>query len=77
MTAEDPYDVRGGTIHFCSTGQQQTFTVFKRNGLWLFAITDWNTTPNTPGKQPLKDPREWSLLGGRTCSRHAWRSAAT
>ncbi|MFE0385800.1 hypothetical protein ACFW1F_17245 [Streptomyces bungoensis] len=55
MTAEDPYDVRGGTIHFRRTGQQQTFTVFKRDGLWLFAITDWNTTPNTPGKQPLKD----------------------
>ncbi|MFF7240207.1 hypothetical protein [Streptomyces collinus] len=38
MTAEDPFDVRGGTIRFRRTGQQQTFTVFRRNGLWLFAI---------------------------------------
>ncbi|MFF5025548.1 hypothetical protein ACFY2J_15150 [Streptomyces collinus] len=49
MTAEDPFDVRGGTIHFRRTGQQQNFTVFRRNGLWLFAITDWNVMPNTPG----------------------------
>ncbi|MFF7977048.1 hypothetical protein [Streptomyces sp. NPDC007905] len=55
MTAEDPYDVRGGTIHFRRTGQQQTFIVFKRNGLWLSAIaTDWNRTPNASGRQPLK-----------------------
>lgn len=38
LTPEDPYDVRGGTIHFRRTGQQETFTVFKRNGLWLFVI---------------------------------------
>lgn len=38
LTAEDPYDVRGGTIHFRGTRQQQTFTVFKRDGLWLFVI---------------------------------------
>ncbi|MGW3248479.1 hypothetical protein [Streptomyces sp. NPDC001070] len=38
LTPEDPYDVRGGTIRFRRTGQQQAFTVFKRNGLWLFVI---------------------------------------
>ncbi|WP_330456413.1 hypothetical protein OIB37_05655 [Streptomyces sp. NBC_00820] len=38
LTPEDPYDVRGGTIHFRRTGQQQAFTVFKRDGLWLFVI---------------------------------------
>ncbi|MFI8238689.1 hypothetical protein ACIF83_15695 [Streptomyces sp. NPDC085866] len=38
LTPEDPYDVRGGTIHFRRTGQQETFTVFKRDGLWLFVI---------------------------------------
>ena len=54
MTAEDPYDVRGGTIRFRRTGQRQNFTVFKRNGLWLFAITDWNPMPDTAGRQPLK-----------------------
>ncbi|MET7287373.1 hypothetical protein [Streptomyces sp. NPDC005573] len=38
LTPEDPYDVRGGTISFRATGQRQTFTVFRRNGLWLFVI---------------------------------------
>ncbi|MGY4983694.1 hypothetical protein ACWCYL_42355 [Streptomyces sp. 900105755] len=55
MTEEDPYDVRGGTIYFRRTGQQQNFTVFKQNGLWLFAISpDWNRPPNSSGRQPLK-----------------------
>ncbi|MFJ9350779.1 hypothetical protein [Streptomyces sp. NPDC101237] len=55
MAEEDPYDVRGGTIYFRRTGQQQNFTVFKRNGLWLFAIyPDWNKPQNAPGMQPLK-----------------------
>jgi hypothetical protein len=38
LTPEDPYDVRGGTIRFRRTGQQESFTVFRRNGLWLFVV---------------------------------------
>ncbi|MFE2533750.1 hypothetical protein [Streptomyces sp. NPDC059371] len=38
FTAEDPYNVRGGYIHYRRTNQTEPFTVFKRNGLWLFGI---------------------------------------
>ncbi|WP_328557542.1 hypothetical protein [Streptomyces sp. NBC_00358] len=38
FTAEDPHDVRGGYIHYRRTEQTEPFTVFKRNGLWLFVI---------------------------------------
>ncbi|MEW2133958.1 hypothetical protein [Streptomyces sp. NPDC005435] len=38
LTAEDPYDVRGGTLHFLRTGQQEDFTVFRHDGLWLFVV---------------------------------------
>ncbi|MET7988494.1 hypothetical protein [Streptomyces sp. NPDC005281] len=38
FTAEDPYDVRGGYIHYRRTKQTEPFTVFKRNGLWLFVV---------------------------------------
>ncbi|MEU4038826.1 hypothetical protein [Streptomyces collinus] len=43
---EDPYDVRGGTIHYRSTKQREDFTVMKKHGLWLLYMgSDWNDEP--------------------------------
>ncbi|MEU0431902.1 hypothetical protein ABZ153_09690 [Streptomyces sp. NPDC006290] len=54
---EDPYDVRGGTIHYRSTKQREDFTVMKKHGLWLLYMgPDWNNEPTD--RQPLDIPSE-------------------
>ncbi|MFF4541139.1 hypothetical protein [Streptomyces aureus] len=54
---EDPYDVRGGTIHYRGTQQREDFTIMKAHGLWLFHMgpdSDDEPTDMQPVEIPPK-----------------------